>query len=228
MPNLRVQYMGLSLSSPLVAASSPFTGKLPDICALAEAGASAIVLRSIFEEQIRSEVQDMETALDLGQHAEVYEYLRADLPMQIGPEHYLQLIRDAKKSVQIPIVASINCISPGQWPTFAHKVEIAGADALELNVYDIPASGDELGVDVEKRHLEMVRSVCVIMRRGRRLLTGHKIAPKFWLGNSHRELATGPIPIPNKAVPAERCVRTDPELLWILLGVPSKQQIDPD
>ncbi|MFU8780186.1 MAG: dihydroorotate dehydrogenase-like protein [Kiritimatiellia bacterium] len=160
MQNLNVQYMGLSLSSPLVAASSPFTGALDSIRALAAAGVGAIVLRSIFEEQIRAEVQDMEAALDVEQHAEVYDYVRADLPMQIGPERYLQLIRDAKQSVDVPIIASINCISPGQWPTFAHKVAVAGADALELNVYDIPTAGDETGTAVEKRHLDMVRSVC--------------------------------------------------------------------
>lgn len=164
MANLTVQYMGLSLSSPLVAASSPFTGKLDTIRALADAGIGAIVLRSIFEEQIRAEVQDMEDALDLDQHAEVYDYLRADLPMQIGPERYLQLIREAKQAVAVPIIASINCTSPGQWPAFAHKVEVAGADALELNVYDIPASGAEAGSALEQRHLDMVRAVCGIVK----------------------------------------------------------------
>ncbi len=160
MQNLEVRYMGLSLSSPLVAAASPFTGNLDSIRALADAGIGAIVLRSIFEEQIRADVQDMESALDLEQHAEVYDYLRADLPMQIGPERYLQLIRDAKQAVDVPIIGSINCISAGQWPSFARKVEVAGADALELNVYDIPVAGLEAGADVEERHLEVVRAVC--------------------------------------------------------------------
>lgn len=164
MQNLQVQYMGLTLSSPLVASSSPFTGSLETIQALADAGIGAIVLRSIFEEQIRAEVQDMESALDVEQHAEVYDYLRADLPMQIGPERYLQLIRDAKKAVDVPVIASINCTSPGQWPAFAHKVEVAGADALELNVYDIPATGAETGAAVEARHVDMVRSVCEIVK----------------------------------------------------------------
>ncbi len=164
MPNLQVEYMGLSLSSPLVAASSPFTGNLDTIRKLADAGVGAIVLRSIFEEQIRADVQGMEGSLDLGQHAEVYDYVRADLPMQIGPEQYLQLIRDAKQAVGIPVIASVNCTSPGQWPTFARKAEMAGADALELNVYDIPARGNISGAEIEGRHLEMVRAVCDIVK----------------------------------------------------------------
>ena len=163
MQNLEVQYLGLSLSSPLVAAASPFTGSLDSICALADAGIGGVVLRSIFEEQIRAEVEDMESALDLEQHAEVYDYLRADLPMQIGPEHYLDLVRDAKRAVDVPVIGSINCTTPGQWPAFARKVELAGADALELNVYDIPMDGTESGADVERRHLEMVRGVCDIV-----------------------------------------------------------------
>ena len=164
MQNLDVRYMGLELSSPLVVASSPFTGNVEDIRALAEAGVGAVVLRSIFEEQIRADVQDMEDALTTEQHAEVYDYLRADLPMQIGPERYLQLIRDAKQAVGIPVIASINCVTPGQWPAFARKVEVAGADALELNVYDIPTSSAESGSAIEKRHIDMVRAVCALVK----------------------------------------------------------------
>jgi len=175
MQNLEVRYMGLTLSSPLVAAASPFTGSLDSIRALADAGIGAIVLRSIFEEQIRADVQDMESALDLEQHAEVYDYLRSDLPMQIGPERYLQLIRDAKQAVDVPIIGSINCISAGQWPSFARKVEIAGADALELNVYDIPVDGLEAGADVERRHLEVVRSVCEMVK----IPVAVKIGPQY-------------------------------------------------
>jgi dihydroorotate dehydrogenase (fumarate) len=175
MQNLQVQYMGLSLSSPLVAASSPFTGGLDTIRALADAGVGAIVLRSIFEEQIRAEVKDMEAAIDIEQHAEAYDYLRADLPMQIGPERYLELIRDAGKAVSVPVIASINCVSPGQWPTFAHKVEVAGADALELNVYDIPATTGETGTALEQRHLDMVRTVCQTVK----IPVSVKIGPQY-------------------------------------------------
>jgi dihydroorotate dehydrogenase (fumarate) len=164
MSKLQTRYMGLELSSPLLAASSPFTGSLDQLVALEHAGAGAVVLRSIFEEQIRIDVQDMEDALDVEQHAEAYDYVRADLPMQIGPERYLQLIREAKAALGIPVIASINCITPGQWPAFARKVEVAGADALELNVYDIPADGRENGAAVEARHLELVRTVCGLVK----------------------------------------------------------------
>jgi len=164
MQHLRVQYMGLELASPLIAASSPFTGNLDSLRGLAEAGIGAVVLRSIFEEQIRAEVQDMEVALGTDQHAEVYDYLRADLPMQIGPERYLNLIRDAKQALDIPVIASINCVTSGQWEAFARKVEVAGADALELNVYDIPTAAKQSGADLEQRHLDLVAKVCRLVK----------------------------------------------------------------
>lgn len=163
MPSLQVNYMGLRLSTPLIAAASSLTGKLDSIESLANSGVGAIVLRSIFEEQIRADVQDMEDALTTEQHAEVYDYLRSDLPMRIGPEKYLQLIRDAKSSVTIPIIASINCVTAGQWQSFARKVEVAGADALELNVYDIPFDYHDTGISVETRHLDIVRAVCELV-----------------------------------------------------------------
>ncbi len=160
MLNLATRYLGLDLASPLLAASSPFTGSVDSIRKLEAAGVGAVVLRSIFEEQIRADVAEMETSLDVQQHAEVYDYIRADLPMQLGPERYLQLIRDAKQSVKVPVIASINCLEAAQWTAFARKVEVAGADALELNVYDIPTGPHVTGAALEARHLDLVRTVC--------------------------------------------------------------------
>lgn len=175
MADLATQYLGLQLQTPLIAACSPFTGELDSIQALEAAGVGAVVLRSIFEEQIRADVQDMESSFDVQQHAEVYDYIRADLPMQLGPEKYLQLIRDAKEAVKIPVIASINCIEPAQWTAFARKVEVAGADALEVNLYDIPSSPQVTGAALEARHLELVQTICQTVR----LPVAIKIGPQY-------------------------------------------------
>ena len=175
MANLATRYLGLDLASPILAASSPFTGSVESIKRLELAGIGAVVLRSIFEEQIRADVAGMASSFDVQQHAEVYDYIRADLPMQLGPERYLQLIRDAKQAVGVPVIASINCLEPDQWTAFARKVEVAGADALELNVYDIPTGPALTGAALEARHLALVRSVCERVR----IPVAVKIGPQY-------------------------------------------------
>jgi dihydroorotate dehydrogenase (fumarate) len=92
-------------------------------------------------------------------HAEAYEYLRSDYAMQMGPEKYLERLREIKAAVSIPVIASVNCVNPDRWVSFAKKIELAGADALELNIYDFPDEDDGSAADIEQRHLDMISAV---------------------------------------------------------------------
>jgi len=159
MPDLSTTYMGLKLDSPLMAGSSTITGSVRKLEALEAAGAGAVVLGSIFEEQVRAEVRDMVAVLETQDNPEAYDYIRADYPMQIGPEKYLDTIRQARDRVRIPVIASLNCTTRDHWISYAKKIEQAGADALELNVYDIPQNPDEDAAAVEERHLNLVAGV---------------------------------------------------------------------
>jgi dihydroorotate dehydrogenase (fumarate) len=159
MPDLTTTYMGLTLPNPIIAGSSTQTITAEKVKALEEAGVGAVVLKSIFEEQIRSDVSEMVESLQDDMHSEAYEYLRADYPMQIGPEKYLDRLRDIKAAVSIPVIASVNCIDGDRWVAFARKIEAAGADAIELNVYDIPQDGTVSSEAVEQRHLDLVEAV---------------------------------------------------------------------
>ena len=159
MPDLSTTYMGLALSNPLMVGSSTLTGTPAKARALEEAGVGAVVLGSIFEEQIREEVVDMVAVLENEQSPEAYDYLRADFPMQMGPERYLDRIRETKAAVRIPVIASLNCTTRDHWVSYARKIEIAGADALELNVYDIPHDPQETSSEVEDRHLGLVQAI---------------------------------------------------------------------
>ncbi len=159
MPDLKTTYMGLPLANPLIVGSSTITGNPKRLQGLEEAGAGAVVLGSIFEEQIRSEVSDMIAVLETQDNPAAYDYIRADYPMQVGPEKYLESIRAAKATVNIPVIASLNCTTRAHWISYAHKIEQAGADALELNVYDIPHDPDETAAAVEDRHLNLIAGV---------------------------------------------------------------------
>lgn len=164
MANLSTTYMGLELANPLIVGSSTHTISAAKIRELEAAGAGAVVLKSIFEEQIRAEVADAYDSLEGDMHPEAYEYLRADIPMQLGPAKYLEQIEEIKKAVAIPVVASINCTTPAEWVSFARKIEASGADALELNVYDIPDSLDASADAVEQRHLQLVQAISKELR----------------------------------------------------------------
>jgi len=159
MSDLKTTYMGLTLSNPIIAGSSTHTINVDKIKALEEAGVGAVVLKSIFEEQIRADVAEMEESLQNDMHAAAYEYLQADYAMQMGPEKYLDRLREIKAAVSIPVIASVNCINPDRWVTFAKKIENAGADALELNIYDFPDEEDGSAADIEQRHLDMIAAV---------------------------------------------------------------------
>ncbi len=159
--NLKTKYLGMELKSPLVASASPLSEDIPNIRALEDNGASAIVLYSLFEEQIRLDQEDLHfhTTSGTESFAEALSYFPEADEYRMGPDSYLDHIYNAKQAVDIPIIASLNGSTPGGWTEFAKNMEQAGADALELNIYNIPTNVDLSGADIEKSYLEIVRSV---------------------------------------------------------------------
>ena len=159
MVDLSTKYLGLKLRNPIIAASSGLTDSIKSIQELEKNGAAAIVLKSIFEEEITHEYEALIREADhLGYHAEHMDYFDYQI-REKNINHYTQLIKDAKASVDIPIIASINCFSTHEWEYFAQNCENYGADALELNIFVSP-SNNELGSDsTEKRYFEIIKKV---------------------------------------------------------------------
>ncbi|VVM06091.1 dihydroorotate dehydrogenase-like protein, partial [Methylacidimicrobium tartarophylax] len=159
--NLVTRYMGLSLQSPLIASASPLTGELDAIRRLEDAEAGAVVLPSIFEEQIRAEQDRWErlTAAGTDSFPEALTYFPEPSSYRVGPERYLELIREAVRAVDIPILASLNGVTSEGWISYAKGIEEAGADGLELNIYFFPTDLEEDGEAVEERYLQIVRAV---------------------------------------------------------------------
>jgi dihydroorotate dehydrogenase (fumarate) len=157
MVELRTRYLGLDLRSPLVASASPLTGSLEGLRRLEAAGAAAVVLPSLFEEQLSMEAHQIARLLQGGADS-----LSAALALDdynAGPFGYLALVEQAKATLQVPVIASLNGVSPGAWLEHATLLEEAGADALELNVYYVSSSPGLGGSEVEWRYLELVRAV---------------------------------------------------------------------
>jgi dihydroorotate dehydrogenase (fumarate) len=157
MADLHTRYLGLDLRSPLVASASPLTGTLDGLRRLEAAGAAAVVLPSLFEEQLTLEGDHIRRLLEAGAGS-----LSAALALDeynAGPYGYLTLVEKAKASLEIPVMASLNGVTPGAWVEHATLLEEAGADALELNVYYVSSSPRLGGAEVERRFLELVGSV---------------------------------------------------------------------
>ena len=159
--DLSTTYMGLKLKHPIVASASPLSHTLDGIRALEEGGASAIVLYSLFEEQIEGESHMLDHYLSYGTEtfAEALDYFPDLDNYNIGPEQYLNLIRAAKAEVNVPIIASLNGVSTGGWIEYATRMEEAGADALELNIYYIATDPTVSSAEVEELYLNIVRDV---------------------------------------------------------------------
>lgn len=174
MANLSTSYMGLSLSNPIVVASSSLTNTADGIVQCAEAGAAAVVLKSLFEEQIASDVGMSQYNLWLPGHTEAFEYV-SKLGMAVGPRDYLQLISQAKSLVKVPIIASLNCISPRWWTDYARQVEVAGADALELNMALMPSDPKRTAEQIESLYSEILEEV----KKQVRIPIAVKIGPHF-------------------------------------------------
>ena len=153
MADLSTAYLGMQLRSPLVPSASPLSEKIENICAMADAGAAAIVLHSLFEEQI----------------GDVAPEFRVD------PKIYLDHIAEAKRRVSIPIMASLNCTTPGGWLNYARRITEAGADALEVNIYRIPTHTQIPGSTIEEEYIDVVRSV----RAATSIPLAVKVSPYF-------------------------------------------------
>lgn len=156
MLDLTTEYMGLTLKNPIIIGSSGLTDSTADIKTLEANGAGAVVLKSIFEEQIIMEVSSLETR-HLA-HAEEADYVR-HYTRQHKLKEYLQLIENTRKAVSIPVIASINCISASEWVSFAKKIRDAGADGLELNMFIMPASYKQKGEDIEQIYFDVINEV---------------------------------------------------------------------
>jgi dihydroorotate dehydrogenase (fumarate) len=161
MPDLTTQYLGLTLRSPLVASASPATGEVERIRRLADAGIAAVVLPSLFEEQMIHDELELEYRLEAGAEcsAEAIGYFPELDTYNTGPDRYLHLVELAKDAVSIPVFASLNAVSAGSWVRYAHLVQSAGADALELNLYQVAADAGVTAVEIERRLLDLVREV---------------------------------------------------------------------
>ena len=159
--DLTTKYLGMQLRTPLVVSASPLSQEIASIRQLEDAGASAVVLYSLFEEQLHQEALDLELHLNAGTEsfAESLTYFPQSSEFHTGPEGYLDHIRKAKAAVDIPIVASLNGATLGGWTKFARQIEQAGADAIECNLYFIPTNMDISGAGTEKIYTHILREV---------------------------------------------------------------------
>ncbi len=160
--NLSTTYLGLQLRSPLVVgAAAPLTEDIDNIKRMEDASAAAVVLHSLFEEQLSLEQFELHHHLEYGTHsfAEALTYFPEPEVFHVGPEEYLNHIRQAKEMVNIPIIASLNGSTLGGWTDYAQQLEQAGADALELNIYYVPTDFDLTATQVEENYLNILRAV---------------------------------------------------------------------
>lgn len=158
MPNLETNYMGLKLKNPIVVASSGLTNSIEKIRDLEKAGAGALVLKSIFEEQINSEVSNLINRDPQNLYPEAEDYIW-NYTRNNSITRHLNLLSEAKKETEIPIIASLNCMSASEWNIFAKDFENAGADALELNLFFVPTSRLKNSQDIEDMYLRIVSEV---------------------------------------------------------------------
>lgn len=165
-PDLGTDYLGLHLRTPLVASASPFTGDLNRVAELEAAGVSAVVLPSLFEEQIEHDTAEIDRLYTLG--ADSFGEATSLLPeldsYNTGPDDYLDLIENVRHRVGVPVIASLNGTNLGGWVRYARLVESAGADALELNLYAVAADPTRTAAEIEAEQLELVRTVVSVCR----------------------------------------------------------------
>lgn len=156
MNKLNVSYLGLKLKNPVIVSSCGLTGSVESIVKMEKAGAGAVVIKSLFEEQI-----DIEVAAKnyFSSYPEANDYI-AEYTRSNSIKHHLDLISGAKAKCSIPVIASISCVSGGEWVSFAKKLEEAGADAIELNIFLLPADINQKRDDIEKGYLDTVAAVC--------------------------------------------------------------------
>ena len=159
--DLSTTYMGMKLRNPLVASASPLSKSVDPVRQMEDAGISAVVMFSLFEEEITHSQLELDHYLEAGTHsfAEALEYFPEHEQYNVGPETYLEQVRKLKEAVDIPIVASLNGTTTGGWTEYAKQIEQAGADALELNIYYIPTDTEETATEVEERYVQILSMV---------------------------------------------------------------------
>jgi dihydroorotate dehydrogenase (fumarate) len=161
MIDLTTQYLGLTLRTPLVPSASPLSQEIASIRRLEDAGAAAVVLYSLFEEQLRQETLELDHHLSAGTNsfAESLSFFPQPSEFRLGPEGYLEHIRKTKDAVDIPVIASLNGATVGGWAKYAKEIEQAGADALECNIYYLPTNPDLKAAEVEQTYVDIVWAV---------------------------------------------------------------------
>src|SRR5437870_13904019 len=177
MPELTTTYLGLRLKNPLVASASPLSKKVDTARRLEDAGAAAIVIYSLFEEQITHESNELDHYLERGTHsyAEALNYFPDLDHYNLGPEPYLEHLHHIKRAVSIPVIGSLNGVSTGGWVEYAHKIEQAGADALELNIYYLSTDINLSSAELEEVYVNLVRDI----RAKVRIPIALKLSPFF-------------------------------------------------
>ncbi len=166
MMDLSTTYLGLSLKSPIVASASPLCESVANLRQLEDAGVAAAVLPSLFEEQLTLDSSSVDSDLSRGAESfpESLNFFPDLQTYNLGPDGYLELIRRAKRAVGIPIIASLNGVTPGGWVRYASLIEQAGADAIELNIYSIPTDPRRTGERLEKESCDLIRQIKEIVR----------------------------------------------------------------
>jgi dihydroorotate dehydrogenase (fumarate) len=177
MADLKTRYMGLELMNPLVASSSPQCKELDSVKRMEDAGASAVVLHSLFEEQVTIEEERLNDFLLTGteHYAEALTYFPSVDSFRFAPDEYVEYIRKVKDSVAIPVMGSLNGTSKGGWIRYAKEIEQAGADAIELNIYLLPTDPGMTGAEVETNYIELAREV----KRSVKIPVAVKLGPYF-------------------------------------------------
>jgi dihydroorotate dehydrogenase (fumarate) len=177
MIDLTTTYLGLALSNPLVPSASPLAKSLDNLKRMEDAGAGAVVLHSLFEEQINAESHELDYYLSQGteSYAEALSYFPDLASFRLTPEEYLEHVRRAKRSLSIPVIGSLNGVSTGGWVKYARRIEQAGADALELNMYFVTTDPDLSGEAVE----DMYTRLLVDIRREVSIPVAVKLSPFF-------------------------------------------------
>jgi dihydroorotate dehydrogenase (fumarate) len=175
--DLTTTYLGLQLKNPLVASASPLTKKLDVARRLEEAGAAAIVMYSLFEEQITHDSRELDHYLSRGAdtYAEALSYFPDFERYNVGPERYLEHLHRVKQAVGVPVIGSLNGVSSGGWTEYARLIEQAGADAIELNIYYLPTDPDLTSAALEDSYVELVAAV----RAEVRIPVAVKLSPFF-------------------------------------------------
>jgi len=159
--NLTTNYLGMELKSPLVPSASPLSQEVDNIKLMEDAGAGAVVMHSLFEEQLTLEKYELHHHLTYGTEsfAEALTYFPEPADFRVGPQEYLEHIRTAKEQVNIPIIASLNGFSLGGWTEYGQLMQQAGASALELNIYYVPTNPDLTSAEVEQNYIDILQSV---------------------------------------------------------------------